>query len=667
MSGIVRQDRNRIYTLRKALCMSMEDFARRLGKSTTWAFKHEINAEITEEDADIICPEFHVRRDWLLNGNGEIFEEGCDPSCVGERIVQLRKALCYTQDDLVEILDSSRSSIMLIEQGKSEAPVNALVEKLHVRKDWLLTGKGEMGVQLPNYGEHIRELREYLGLSFTAMGQEIELHPDSLSRIESGRLPSKETIEKIEEKYGVKDNWLRYGEGPMFEEGKEKRKKEPIDGARILKLRTSQKLSRVEFAKRIGMGRQSVELMEKGTMSVMEGTVERILSAFPVSEMWLRYGEGRMYREGFSGPKDKPKVVPERILELRKSLGLTQEEFSKRAGIGHTLLWDIEKGNAPITQKTINGICSGFNVNEDWLRGKDVVISSKTGERVKALRKHLNLGLRDLGAKIGMSYQNLLNMEQGVYSFTEAGIKKISEATGASEDWLLYGREPMFQEGKEVPAYKPKGEIIAEEKAEKKALREKEKAQRKEEIERRRLYVIELRKQYNLSQAKFAKLIGRPAPTISMVETGKVGVSDNMLEQIHKAFDDRSIPEKTSDATSEKQADPKKRGSKVPVENPEDVRNRLIDLRKKEKLTQKELAAKIGCSLPTVSNVERGVTKPTMGYIDKIVGVYGIDKEWILYGKGEGPAQEDLSELCNRLTLSQKERVIEFIKTMIEG
>ena len=57
-----------------------------------------------------------------------------------------------------------------------------------------------------------------------------------------------------------------------------------------------------------------------------------------------------------------------RIKELRKLLGLTQEEFATKIGIKRNTLANYEIGrNIPI-DGIVFSICREFNVNEDWLR-----------------------------------------------------------------------------------------------------------------------------------------------------------------------------------------------------------------------------------------------------------------------------------------------------------
>lgn len=68
-----------------------------------------------------------------------------------------------------------------------------------------------------------------------------------------------------------------------------------------------------------------------------------------------------------------------RIKELRKELGLTQQEFSDRIGVKRNTIAQYESGrNAPI-DAVITLICREFNVNEEWLRnGKGEMFQPKS-------------------------------------------------------------------------------------------------------------------------------------------------------------------------------------------------------------------------------------------------------------------------------------------------
>ena len=61
-------------------------------------------------------------------------------------------------------------------------------------------------------------------------------------------------------------------------------------------------------------------------------------------------------------------MVNTRIIELRKNLNLTQDEFAKRIGLSRNFIWMIEKGDRIPSDRTISDICRTFGVDEIWLR-----------------------------------------------------------------------------------------------------------------------------------------------------------------------------------------------------------------------------------------------------------------------------------------------------------
>jgi len=60
--------------------------------------------------------------------------------------------------------------------------------------------------------------------------------------------------------------------------------------------------------------------------------------------------------------------MEERMKELRKTLGLTQQEFSERIGVKRNTVAQYEMGRNPPGDTVIALICREFNVNEIWLR-----------------------------------------------------------------------------------------------------------------------------------------------------------------------------------------------------------------------------------------------------------------------------------------------------------
>jgi transcriptional regulator with XRE-family HTH domain len=60
--------------------------------------------------------------------------------------------------------------------------------------------------------------------------------------------------------------------------------------------------------------------------------------------------------------------IQDRVKILRRSLGLTQVEFSERLNLAHSIVSRIETGSVPLTDKNISLICLIFGVREAWLR-----------------------------------------------------------------------------------------------------------------------------------------------------------------------------------------------------------------------------------------------------------------------------------------------------------
>lgn len=58
----------------------------------------------------------------------------------------------------------------------------------------------------------------------------------------------------------------------------------------------------------------------------------------------------------------------ERIKQIRKSLNMTQLDFSTSIGLSRNFIAQIETGAKFPSDRTISDICREFNINEEWLR-----------------------------------------------------------------------------------------------------------------------------------------------------------------------------------------------------------------------------------------------------------------------------------------------------------
>lgn len=60
--------------------------------------------------------------------------------------------------------------------------------------------------------------------------------------------------------------------------------------------------------------------------------------------------------------------MQERIKELRKRLGLSQEAFGAALGVTKAAICTIEAGRRGLTNQMITAICREYNVSEEWLK-----------------------------------------------------------------------------------------------------------------------------------------------------------------------------------------------------------------------------------------------------------------------------------------------------------
>ena len=59
--------------------------------------------------------------------------------------------------------------------------------------------------------------------------------------------------------------------------------------------------------------------------------------------------------------------MEERLKELRKILGLNQEDFGSKIGLTRSAICNYENGSRTLMEQTIVSICREFHVNRAWL------------------------------------------------------------------------------------------------------------------------------------------------------------------------------------------------------------------------------------------------------------------------------------------------------------
>jgi len=65
------------------------------------------------------------------------------------------------------------------------------------------------------------------------------------------------------------------------------------------------------------------------------------------------------------------------------------------------------------------------------------------------------------------------------------------------------------------------------------------------------------------------------------------------------------------------------------------LNNRIKELRKSKKLSQKDFAENINLSQNHISSIEKGVRTATDRIVNDICNVYKVNKDWLLTGEGK--------------------------------
>ena len=85
----------------------------------------------------------------------------------------------------------------------------------------------------------------------------------------------------------------------------------------------------------------------------------------------------------------------ERISAVRKSAGLTQEEFAAAIGLSKNFIWMIEKGDRTPSDRTIADICREFGISEHWLRTGEGEMQIQVSEDDELTQIFMEIGASD--------------------------------------------------------------------------------------------------------------------------------------------------------------------------------------------------------------------------------------------------------------------------------
>lgn len=141
-----------------------------------------------------------------------------------------------------------------------------------------------------------------------------------------------------------------------------------------------------------------------------------------------------------------------RIKELRKSLGMTQQDFADALHVSRNNIAGYETNTRKPSEAVVSLICKEFDVNEEWLRdGEGKMFVKNTGinmdERLKKLRKVLDLTQHEFAARIGVKQNTIATYEMGKGRVPSSQtLKSICREFNVNEEWLRDGTGKMFTE-----------------------------------------------------------------------------------------------------------------------------------------------------------------------------------------------------------------------------
>lgn len=99
------------------------------------------------------------------------------------------------------------------------------------------------------------------------------------------------------------------------------------------------------------------------------------------------------------------------------------------------------------------------------------------------------------------------------------------------------------------------------------------------------------------------------------------------------------------------------------------IGSRLREARNMVKLTQEQLAEKVGIGTTYISDIERGAKFPSLSMFINIVDALGVSSDYILRGEieaGKNCVYDDITKKLDGLSPKQRLAVAELIDTYIK-
>ena len=152
------ETKERIRRLREDQGLSRVEFAYRIGRTPSFLAQLENGTSgFSDQTIHNICRTFGVRYEWLLSGQGSMYEDGREKTCrpngardedrLPGRVKAVRGKMKVNQQQFADHLKCSKVQIAKVETGKSRASdrwLEHMADRFEISLTWLRTGEGEM-------------------------------------------------------------------------------------------------------------------------------------------------------------------------------------------------------------------------------------------------------------------------------------------------------------------------------------------------------------------------------------------------------------------------------------------------------------------------------------------------------------------------------------------
>lgn len=254
-------------------------------------------------------------------------------------------------------------------------------------------------------GERIAEQRKKLGLSQEELAEKLNISQKSISKYELGdRKPQYKVLVRMAEYFGVTvDYLLRSTDTQDFG---------ICDcGNTIKELRTEAGMTQEELGMLLNVQNAAVSKYESGKVPLTGETLLKLSKIFNVSTDYLL------------GAKGGNTMLGKRINELRKSSGMTQEEFGKKLGVIKQTVSSWENDLSEPNHAATIAIAKLFGVTTDYLLGaegdamgteeKINEITQRVGRNIRSIREQAGLSQDEFAEGFSVKQPTVANWEIG--------------------------------------------------------------------------------------------------------------------------------------------------------------------------------------------------------------------------------------------------------------